>query len=85
MATSHYAYNTFKMPGPLGIISIPSDEKDAIICVDKMYQDAVAAEARAAAVPAKENRGKKKDSRDTSKEFGKRTSSECAAPVDDFP
>ena len=37
MAASHYAYNTLKMPGPLGVITIPSDEKDAIICVDKCY------------------------------------------------
>ena len=37
MAASHYAYNTLKMPGPVGVISISSDEKDAIICVDKMY------------------------------------------------
>ena len=44
MAASHYAYNTLKMPGPLGVITIPSDEKDSIICVDKMYRDAVAAE-----------------------------------------
>uniref|UniRef100_A0A8R7USM3 Uncharacterized protein n=1 Tax=Triticum urartu TaxID=4572 RepID=A0A8R7USM3_TRIUA len=39
MAASQYAYNTLKMPGPVGVISIPSDEKDAIICVDKMYRD----------------------------------------------
>ena len=50
-----------------------------------MYRDAVAAEATTATVPAKENRGKKKDSRDTSKESGKHASSECAAPVDDLP
>ena len=37
MAASHYAYNTLKMSEPVGIISIPSDEKDVIICVDKMY------------------------------------------------
>ena len=37
MAASHYACNTLKMPGPMGVISIPSDEKDAIICVDMMY------------------------------------------------
>ena len=49
-----------------------------------MYRDAVAAEATAAAVPAKENNGKKKDSRDTSKESGKHTSSEWDAPVDDL-
>ena len=52
MAASHYANNTLKMPGPVGVISNPSDEKDAIICMDKMYQDAVAAEAAEANVPA---------------------------------
>ena len=52
MVASHYAYSTLKMPGPLGVITIPSDEKDAIICVDKMYRDAVAVEAAAATAPA---------------------------------
>ena len=85
MVVSHYAYNTLKMPRPVGVISIPSDEKDAIICVDKMYRDAVVAEAEAATISAKESRGKKKDSKDTSKESRKRTSSEYAAPVDDLP
>ena len=85
MAVSHYAYNTLKMPGPLGVITIPSDEKDAIICVDKMYQDAVAAEAAAAAAPAKESKGKKSDCRTSGKESGKRTPSECTAPIDDVP
>ena len=36
MAASHYAYKTLKMPRPVGVIPIPSDEKDAIICMDKM-------------------------------------------------
>ena len=72
MAASHYAYNTLKMPGPLGVITIPSDEKDAIICVDRMYRDAVAAEAAAATVPAKESKGKKRDCRTSGKESGKR-------------
>ena len=85
MAASHYAYNTLKMPGSVGVISILSDEQDAIICMDKMYRDAVAAKAAAAAVPTKENRGKKKDSKDTGKESEKRISSEYAAPVDDLP
>ena len=84
MAASNYAYNTLKMPGPLGVITIPSDEKYAIICVDKMYRDAVAAEA-AAVVPAKENKGKKRDCRDSGKESGKRAPIECTAPVDDVP
>src|SRR5215216_4486849 len=59
IAASHYAYNTLKMPGPPAVITIPSDEKDAIICVDKMYRDVVAAEAVAATAPAKEDKGKK--------------------------
>ena len=85
MAASHYAYNTLKMPGPMGVISIPSDKKDAIICMDKMYRDAIAAEAAEAAVPAKENKKGRKASMDTSEESEKRVSPECAAPVDDLP
>ena len=73
------------MPGPVGVISVPSDEKDAIICVDKMYRNAVTAKAAESAVPAKESGGTKKPSRGTNKESGKRTSSEYAAPVDDLP
>ena len=38
MATSHYAYYTFKMPGPMGVISVISDQKDAIIYMDKQYR-----------------------------------------------
>ena len=30
MAASHYAYNTLKMPGPMTIITIPSNKKDAL-------------------------------------------------------
>ena len=60
MAASHYHYNKLKMPGPLGVITIPSDEKDAIICVDKMHRDAVAAEAATTTIPAKESKGKKR-------------------------
>jgi hypothetical protein len=85
MAASHYAYNTLKMPGPMGIISIPSDKKDAIICVDHMYQDTVAAEAAEATAPAKETKKGKKASRDAGKDSGKRASSECAAPVEELP
>ena len=85
MAASHYAYNTLKMPGPLGVITIPSDEKDAIICMDRMYRDAVAAEAAAVAVPAKESRGKKRDCRTSSKESRKHAPTECTTPIDDVP
>ena len=69
MAASRYAYNTLKMLGPLGVLTIPSDEKDAIICVDKMYREAVMAEAVMAAVPSKESKGKKKDCRTSGKEL----------------
>ena len=74
MAASHYAYNSLKMPGPMGVLTIPSDEKDATICMDKMYWDTIAAEAAAVAVPAKEDRGNKKDIKDTGKESRKRIS-----------
>ena len=70
MATSHYAYNTLKMHGPLGVITIRSDEKNAIVYVDKMYRDAVAAEA--AAAPTKDSKGKKMDCRTSGKESEKR-------------
>ena len=85
MVASHYAYNTLKMPGPMGVISIPSDKKDTIICMDKMYWEAVAAEAAKAPAPAKESKKGKKTSKDASKESRKRVSLECAAPVDDLP
>src|SRR3990170_7533096 len=63
MAASHYAYNTLKIPGPMGVISINSDKKDAIICVDKMYRDAVATKAAEAIAPAKEKKKGKKTSK----------------------
>ena len=50
-----------------------------------MYRDAVTAEATAAAAPAKESKGKKKDCKDSSKESGKRAPTECTTPVDDVP
>ena len=85
MVASHFAYNTLKMPRQLGVLTIPSDEKDAIICVDKMYRDMVATEAATAAVAAKESKGKKHDCRASRKDSGKRAPSECTAPVDDVP
>jgi hypothetical protein len=85
MAASHYAYNTLKMPGPMGIISIPSDKKDAIICVDKMYRDTVAAEAAEAIAPAKDAKKKKGAGVDAGKNPGKHVSPECVAPVEELP
>src|SRR4051812_19542991 len=43
MAASHYAYNMLKMPGPISVISVPGDKKDALICADKIYREAAAA------------------------------------------
>src|SRR3954466_2497474 len=43
MVASHYAYNTLKMPGPVTIITVPSDKKDALICADQVYKQAVGA------------------------------------------
>ena len=50
-----------------------------------MYRDAVAAEVAAAAAPAKESKGKKRDCRTSGKESGKHAPSECTAPVDNVP
>ena len=49
----------------MGVISIPSNKKDTIICVDKMYQNAVAMEATEAVVPDKENKQGRKTGKDT--------------------
>src|SRR3954471_14919701 len=61
MAASHYAYNTLKMPGPMTIITVPSDKKDALICADLLYREAVAAAAAKALAPAAEAPGGKKN------------------------
>jgi len=84
MVASHYAYNSaLKMPRPMGFISILLDKKEEIICVDKMYREAITAEA-AEATSLEESKKGKKASRDTNKESGKRTSLECDAHVDDL-
>ena len=45
MAASHYAYNTLKMPGPMSIITVGCDKKDALICADQLYREVVVAPA----------------------------------------
>ena len=85
MAASHYSYNTLKMPGPLTIITVPSDKKDALICTDQLYREAVAATAARALPPATEAPGRKKAGKTSCTHSGKRTSSECCAPVEDVP
>ena len=85
MAASHYAYNTLKMPGPLTIITVPFDKKDALICADQLYQEAVAATTAKALAPAVEAPGGKKTGKTSRTHSGKRISSECSAPVEDVP
>ena len=36
MAALHYAYNKLKMPGPMSIITVSCDKKDALICADQL-------------------------------------------------
>jgi hypothetical protein len=85
MVASHYAYNTLKMPGPMGIISIPSDKKDAIICVDKIYRDVVAAEAVETIATAKDTKKKKGAGMDADKDSGKHVSPGCVVPIEKLP
>ena len=87
MAASHYAYNMLKMPGPISVISVPGDKKDALICADKIYRDAAAA-AESSTLAAEAPGGKKtktKSGKCSGAHSGKRTSSECCAAVEDIP
>ena len=52
---------------------------------EKMYREAVTAEAAKATTPARESKKRKKASKDADKESEKHASSECAMPVDDLP
>ena len=83
MAASHYAYNTLKMPGPMNIITVPSDKKDALICADQLYWEAVAAAAAKAPAPADGVPGGKNTGKTTRTHFVKRTSSGFCAPEED--
>ena len=90
MAASHYAYNTLKMPGPMTIITVPCDKKDALICADLLYREAVAGAAAKALAPAAQALGRKKADKTPSGKTscthsGKRASTECCAPVEDVP
>ena len=85
MAASHYAYNMLKMPGPMNIITVPSDKKDALICADQLYREAVAAAAAKAPAPADGAPGEKKTGETPHTHSGKRTSSRCCASVENVP
>ena len=67
-------------------ITVPSDKKDALICADQLYREAVAAAAVKAPAPTADGPGGKKEPGKTSRtHFGKSTSSECCATVEDVP
>ena len=86
MAATHPGNNIMKMPGPLTIISVPFNKKDALICADQLYREAVAAAAVKAPAPAAEGPGgKKKPGKTSCTHSGKHTSSECCATVEDAP
>ena len=70
----------------MNIITVPSDKKDALICADQLYGEAIATAVVKAPAPAAEGPGGKKKPGKTSRTHsGKRTSSECCATVEDVP
>ena len=85
MAASHYAYNMLKMPEPMNIITIPSDKKDALICADQLYREAVAATAAKALAPAARAPTGKNTGKTSRTHFIKPTSLECCPPIEDVP
>ena len=42
MAVTHHGYNVLKMPGSYGIITVGSEEKDAVCSLEHAYQAAAA-------------------------------------------
>ena len=74
------------MPGPISVISIPSDKKDALICADKIYREAAAAtDRKSLVVEAPGAKKKTKSGKSSDAHSGKRTSLECCATVGDAP
>ena len=68
------------------MFSVPSDKKDALICADKIYREAVAAaERRTLAAEAPGGKKKTKSGKSSDAHSGKRTSPECCATVEDAP
>src|SRR3954464_2994052 len=76
MATSHYAYNMLKMPGPISVISVAGDKKDALICADKIYREAAATTDRET-LALKLPEGRRRSGKCSGAHSGKRASSEC--------
>src|SRR4051812_26930103 len=86
MAASHYAYNTLKMPGPMSVITVPGDKKDALICADRIYREVAAATDHGPLAAEAPGRKKKtKSGKCSDAHSGKCASSECCATVEDAP
>ena len=67
------------------IITVPCDKQDALICAELLYREAVAATAAKVLAPAAEAPGGKKTGETSRTHYGKHTSSECCAPIEDVP
>ena len=75
-----------RMPGPISVISVPSDKKDTLICANKIYWDAAAAaDSKPLAAEAPGGKNKTKSGKSSGAHSGKRTSSECCAADEDAP
>src|SRR4051812_48556052 len=86
MVASHHAYNMLKMPGPISVISVHGDKKDALICADKIYREAAAAMVHVPlATGAPGGKKKAKSGECSGAHSGKRASSGCCAAVKDAP
>ncbi|XP_044415006.1 uncharacterized protein [Triticum aestivum] len=81
------------MPDPMSIIIIGCDRKDALICADQLYREAVSASTAKAPTPATEKKTSKASAADKTpgsskgscNYSGKHTSSECCVPAKDVP
>ena len=63
------------MPGPISVISVPGDKKDALICADKIYREAAAAaERESLATEAPGGKKKTKSGKSSDAHSDKRTS-----------
>ncbi|SPT20406.1 unnamed protein product [Triticum aestivum] len=77
---------TLPMPGPISVITVHGDKKDALICADKVYWEAAAvADNKPLAAEAPGRKKKTKSGKSSGTHSGKRTSSECCATVEDAP
>lgn len=86
MVASQYAYNTVKMPGPVGVIIINADKRDALICTNRLFREAVATSTAKVPSTAAETPGENKAGKRASRaDPGKHASPERYAADKDAP